>query len=154
MLDVTRRKWFHSSTATTPFRLLDQADAMKIRSKSHTPLRKKARKGFRGFPVATVALYGPDDRRATKLVVGIISHEGAEPELRKWYSEDSDIRSIPNIESEIQAFIKEHAVLSVSMVDRIIGCPHEEAVDYPDGESCAQCPFWRGRDRFTGETIN
>src|ERR1041384_7125849 len=117
MLDVTRRKWFHSSTATTPFRLLDQADAMKIRSKSHTPLRKKARKGFRGFPVPTVALFGPGDLPATKhplvgpsarrgrnLCVVIRSHEGADRELLKCYSEDSDIRSIPNTESEIEAF--------------------------------------------------
>jgi hypothetical protein len=30
-------------------------------------LGKRAKKGFRGFPVATIALYGPDDTRATKL---------------------------------------------------------------------------------------
>ena len=29
-------------------------------------LEKKARKGFRGYPVATIAYYGPDDRHATK----------------------------------------------------------------------------------------
>jgi hypothetical protein len=127
---------------------------MKIKARSNNPLKKRARKGFRGFPVATVAFYGPDDRHANKLVIGIIRHEGAEAELRKWYSEDADIRSLPNIEAEIQSFIKQHDVLSVSMVDRIIGCPHEEAVDYPDGESCPKCPFWRNRDRFTGEMIN
>ena len=127
---------------------------MKIKSRINNPLAKRARKGFRGYPVATVAFYGPDDRRATKLAIGIIANEGAEPELPRWYSEDADIRFLPNIESEIKAFIKEHDVLSVSMVDRIIGCPHEEGVDYPDGESCPQCPFWRSRDRFTGERIN
>ena len=127
---------------------------MKIKARSNNPLKKRARKGFRGFPVATVAFYGPDDRHANKLVIGIINHEGAEPELRKWYSEDADIRSLPNIEAEIQTFIKQHGVLSVSMVDRIIGCPHEEAIDYPDGESCPKCPFWHRRDRFTGEMIS
>ncbi|SEJ90916.1 hypothetical protein SAMN05192539_102313 [Paraburkholderia diazotrophica] len=30
-------------------------------------LAKKARRGFCGYPVATVAFYGPDDRRATKV---------------------------------------------------------------------------------------
>ena len=127
---------------------------MKIKARSNNRLKKRARKGFRGFPIATVAFYGPDDRHANKLVIGIVRHEGAEPELRKWYSEDADIRSLPNIQAEIQTFIKQHGVLSVSMVDRIIGCPHEEAVDYPDGESCPKCPFWRNRDRFTGEMIN
>ena len=88
---------------------------MKIKARSNNPLKKRARKGFRGFPVATVAFYGPDDRHANKLVIGIINHEGAEPELRKWYSEDADIRSLPNIEAEIQTFIKQHGVLSVSI---------------------------------------
>ena len=104
--------------------------------------------------MATVAFYGPDDQRASKLVIGIISHEGAEPKLRRWYSDIGDLRSVPEIESEVKAFIKDHDVVSVSMVDRIIGCPHEEGIDYPDGESCPQCPFWRGRDRLTGERIN
>ena len=124
---------------------------MKIKSRSNNPLAKRARKGFRGFPVATVAFYGPDDQRASKLVIGIITHEGAEPKLRQWYSNISDLRSVPEIESEIKAFIKDHNVVSVSMVDRIIGCPHEEGIDHPNGESCPQCLFWRGRDRFTGE---
>ena len=34
-------------------------------------LRKRAKRGLRGYPVATAALYGPDDTRATKLPVGI-----------------------------------------------------------------------------------
>jgi hypothetical protein len=127
---------------------------MKVKSRSNNPLAKRARKGFRGFPVGTVAFYGPDDKRASKLVIGIIDHEGAEPKLRRWYSDNSDLRSVPEIESEIKAFLKDHNVVSVSMADRIIGCPHEEGIDYPDGESCPQCPFWRGRDRLTGEMIN
>ena len=127
---------------------------MKIKTRSNNPFAKKARQGFRGYPVATVALYGPDSQRANKLVIGIITHEGAKPELRKWYSDDADIRSLRDIEAEIKDFIKQRNVLSISMVDRIIGCPHEEGVDYPDGESCPQCPYWRGRDRFTGEAIN
>jgi hypothetical protein len=127
---------------------------MKIKARSNNSLAQKARKGFRGYPVATVALYGPDDKRANKLVVGIITHEGAEPELKKWYSGDADIRSLLDIDFEIKDFIKEHGVLSVSMVDRIIGCPHEEGIDYPDGESCPQCLYWQSRDRFTGEIVS
>ena len=42
-------------------------------------LSKKAKRGFRGWPVATVALYGPDDTMATKLAVGIVPSEDAEP---------------------------------------------------------------------------
>ena len=127
---------------------------MKFKSRSSNPLTKRARKGFRGFPIATIAFYGPDDRRASKVAVGIITHEGAEPLMERWYSDDDDLRSDSETVLQIHAFLKEHNVLSISMLNRIIGCPHEEGKDYPDGSFCPQCPFWRGRDRFTGETIN
>ncbi len=38
-------------------------------------LSKKSRRGFRGYPVATIAAYGPDDRRASKLAVAIVRGE-------------------------------------------------------------------------------
>jgi hypothetical protein len=38
-------------------------------------------------------------------------------------------------------------VLSVAMTDGIIGCPHQEGIDY-EGEWCPLCEFWPGRDRF------
>ena len=38
-------------------------------------LRKKARKGVRGWPIATIAFYGPDLSRATKVAVGIVPSE-------------------------------------------------------------------------------
>ena len=41
-------------------------------------LAKKRDKGFCGYPVATVAFYGPDDTRATKVSVGIVAHEDAD----------------------------------------------------------------------------
>jgi hypothetical protein len=55
---------------------------MKLKSRSKNPLLKRARKGFRGYPVATIALYGPDDRRATKVAVGIVTRE--ERNLTSW----------------------------------------------------------------------
>ena len=42
-------------------------------------LRKKAKRGMRGWPVATIAFYGPNLSRATKVAVGIIPSEDAEP---------------------------------------------------------------------------
>jgi hypothetical protein len=105
--------------------------------------------------VATIAFYGPDVRCATKVAVGIVTREGAEPEfLERWFSEDVDLRSNEETIEQIRAFLSQHDVMSVAMVDRIIGCPHEEGVDYADGTSCPECPFWRGRDRFTGEVVH
>jgi len=116
-------------------------------------MHKLSRRGFRGYPAATIALYGPTAERASKVAVAIIREEGADPDpLRRWFSEDGDVRFEPGIGAEMMAFIREHGVRSVIMTDRIIGCPHEEGVDYPEGQKCPQCPFWANRDRFTHET--
>ena len=48
-------------------------------------LAKKARRGMRGYPVGSVAYYGPDDMRATKVAVGIKFAESSEPEMRTWF---------------------------------------------------------------------
>jgi hypothetical protein len=50
-------------------------------------------------------------------------------------------------------FIEERRVLSVAMTDGIIGCPHQEGIDY-EGEWCPICEFWHGRDRFTGQLVH
>jgi hypothetical protein len=127
---------------------------MKIKRRSDSPLKKKARRGFQGYPAATIAFYGPNDQKASKVAVGIVTKEDAESDvLERWFAEDRDIRTDPVVASEILAFIQRHEAKSVVMTDRIIGCPHEEGVDYPDGEVCPQCPFWAYRDRWTGEVI-
>ena len=117
-------------------------------------LAKRAKRGFRGYPAGTIACYGPDDRRATKLVVSIVEHDGAEPsEMRKWYAEDGDVRDTLEFMEEIVGFLEQHGARSVVMPDRIIGCPHEEGIDY-EGQTCPQCPCWANRDRWTGEVIH
>jgi len=117
-------------------------------------LDKKVKKGFRGYPAATVAFYGPTAELATKVVIGIFKEENSEADpLKKWFSESCDIRSDDQIGEQIVAFIKSHAVKSVVVTEAIIGCPHEEGIDYPEGTSCPKCPYWAGRDRWTGERI-
>jgi hypothetical protein len=117
-------------------------------------LSKKARKGFRGCPVGTIACYGPDDRRASKMVVSIVEAEGAEPsEMRKWYAEDGDVRGTPEVIEQAVAFLEQHGVRSVALTDRILGCPHYEGIDY-EGPTCPRCPFWANRDRWTGEVLH
>jgi hypothetical protein len=113
-------------------------------------LRKEARKGLRGWPIATVAFYGPNLSQATKVTVGIVPSENAEvEELRDWKVDDGEIRADPRIAQEILEFIEEHRVLSVAMTDGIIGCPHQEGIDY-EGEWCPLCEFWHGRESLYG----
>lgn len=54
------------------------------------------------------------------------------------------------IDEQIVAFLDQHGVSRVIMTERIIGCLHEEGIEYLNGEWCPQCPFWKGRDRWTG----
>jgi hypothetical protein len=110
-------------------------------------LEDKARRGHRGDPVATVAFYGPDDQRATKIVVGISPSPAAGiTETRIWRG-DTDVREDAGMLAEVLAFLSEKQTRSLVVTDGIYGCPHEEGVDYPEGEACAACAFWRGRDR-------
>jgi hypothetical protein len=118
-------------------------------------LTKTANRGFRGYPVATIAFYGPDDRRASKVAVAIVPREGMAPtELERWRSDDHDVRDDVEIAAAISEFIGGHDANSVVMSDGIIGCPHEEGIDYPEGETCPACPFWAGRDRWSGESLD
>jgi len=127
-----------------------------LEDRSIKRLSKKAKKGMRGWPVATIAFYGPNSSRATKVAVGIIPSQNAEADpLRDWKVDSGDIRTDREIAGEILAFIEQHHALSVVMSDGIIGCPHQEGIDY-EGEWCPDpaCEFWHGRDRFTGERVH
>jgi hypothetical protein len=78
------------------------------------PLEKQSHRRFRGYPVATIAFYGADAERATKVAVGIIPAEDADADpLRRWSSEHTDVRSEQAILREIGEFIETHAVKSV-----------------------------------------
>jgi hypothetical protein len=106
-----------------------------------TALRKKAKKGFRGYPVATIAYYGADDRRATKVAVGIVlSDSGDVAHLERWFSSTSDVRTDTQINGAILQFIERHGARSVGMYDRIIGCPMKRGLTTPRGKTCPQRP--------------
>ncbi len=64
---------------------------MRFKRRSRSPLKKKARRGFQGFPLATIAWYGPDDQHASKVAVGIILEWDGDPQaLERWFSNDGD----------------------------------------------------------------
>jgi hypothetical protein len=107
----------------------------------------KAKQGFRGYPVATIAFYGPTADLATKLVVSIVRDEGQDPDpLERWISEDTDVRNDPAIGEKVLAFLnlKENGAKSVVVTDGLIGCPHEEGIDYPRGNPAHIAPTGQG----------
>jgi hypothetical protein len=128
---------------------------MPLKGQMFKRLRKKAKRGMRGWPLATVAFYGPDASRATKVVVGVVHSEHEEVrELCDWKIVHGDVRNDPAIAAAMLEFMDKHGVLSVAMSDGLMGCPHQEGIDY-DGQWCPDpaCAFWHGRDRFTGKLV-
>jgi hypothetical protein len=95
------------------------------------------------FPIGTVASYGPDDKTTTKLVAAVIKRPGAEPILERWIGPNLTVN--PRVQRQIKNFFQRHHVHSVVASDGNMGCPHEEGVDFPQGEDCPRCPYWAGK---------
>lgn len=102
-------------------------------------------------PLATVMPYGPDDKTVTKLVVGIkLSEQSKETNfLRDWTG--SDVATDAVVAKEMYDFMRQNGVKTVITASVVMGCPHEEGSDFPDGGDCPFCPFWKGRQGSASE---
>jgi hypothetical protein len=60
------------------------------------------------YPLATISAYGPDNTRATKLVVGILRHAGQKDvdPMRSWRTDAGDVRSDPLIAAEVADWLR------------------------------------------------
>ncbi len=96
----------------------------------------------REFPVGTVALYGPDDKTTTKIAAGVIFGDDKEAIIERWVG--TDVSTNPKVQREIEELFAKHGVKSVVAVEKNIGCTHEEGEDFPMGEDCPFCPYWKG----------
>ena len=79
----------------------------------------------------------------TKIAAAVIPHEGAEPVLMRWVA--TDVTTNPKVQQEMKDFFLQHGVQQVAMSQGNMGCPHEEGEDFPVGEDCPFCPFWKGK---------
>ena len=97
--------------------------------------------------MATLAFYGPDDKKASKAVLGIKPNEDADVELHKWFREspEVDLRYDVKLQNTWIEIMRREGVRNFVMMEEIFGCPHEEGIDYPVGEVCPECPFWADR---------
>jgi hypothetical protein len=118
-----------------------------MRSRFPKRLQKKAKRGFKGYRIGTVAFYGPDNRFASKVAVAIVSEDQEAAALERWHSDTEDVRMSAAIGEQVLLFLEQHAVKSVVMADVILGCPHEEGIGY-QGTTCPRCPLsWAKRSR-------
>jgi len=106
-----------------------------------TALKKRAKKGFQGYPAATILYYGPDDRQATKMAVGITRYDDDDGEMNRWHVDTGDIRRNATVLVAVFRFIQARHVVSLLMREEILGCPHEEGVDYPEAKAVRPVHF-------------
>ncbi|NJN92761.1 MAG: hypothetical protein HC875_01060 [Anaerolineales bacterium] len=95
------------------------------------------------YPIATIAHYGPDSRTVTKIAVGVVNQHDMVLAMERWAG--PDVATNPGIKAQILAFIGQHGAKNVIVTDGVIGCPHEEGLDFPEGEDCPFCPYWKGK---------
>jgi hypothetical protein len=95
------------------------------------------------YPIGTVAFYGPDGERITKIAAGVFKSPNAEIILQRWVA--SDVATSPKVQEEMKDFFARHGVKTIAMSEGNMGCPHEEGEDFPEGEDCPFCPFWAGK---------
>lgn len=93
------------------------------------------------YPVGTLAYYGPDDQNCTRIIGSVVNAPNAKPRFREWLDEDVCIDL--QVAAEIGEFFRLNGVREVVMTDGVIGCPHDQGVDYPEDENCPLCPFWQ-----------
>jgi hypothetical protein len=97
-------------------------------------------KNGKQFPIGTIVYYGPDDKLTTKIVASVFKGEDIPPITRKWMG-DGVVKD-PQVIAELGRFFKDNGVQRVVMTGSNAGCPHEEGVDYPIGETCPKCTYW------------
>ena len=94
--------------------------------------------------VGIITCYGFDDKTTTKMTATVLADQGNRVvKVRSWIA--SNILEDQRIAWEIRAFFEKHGVKTLSMSDGNIGCAHEEGLDFPQGEDCPFCPFWKGK---------
>jgi len=103
------------------------------------------------YPIGTIPLYGPDDKITTKIVAAVIVSDNAEPLLERWVG--TKLIGNQKILREIKAFFQKHKVKSTVITDGNLGCPHEEGEDFPVGEDCPFCSFWKGKQGSAGNEL-
>ena len=93
------------------------------------------------YPLATITYHGPSPTHASKIVVGILKSKDQAPVIQSW----TGVNIAENVEiaREITGFIKEHDVARVLTSEWVLSCPHQEGIDYPEGDLCPNCPDWQ-----------
>jgi hypothetical protein len=60
--------------------------------------------------------------------------------MKRWVA--TNVITNPKVQQEMKDFFLQQGM---AMTEGNMGCPHEEGEDFPQGEDCPFCPFWKGK---------
>lgn len=86
--------------------------------KSQKRISKKVKRGFNGYPLISIEYFGPSENIATKVEVGYIEQEDAQPMLETFNS-DTDIRQDETVQTTIIKIIDRVDAKTVTLKDKV-----------------------------------
>jgi hypothetical protein len=86
--------------------------------KSQKRISKRVKRGFHGYPMISIQYFGPSESLATKVEVGFIEQENAEPMLETFNSE-SDIRLDETVQTTIIKIIDRVDAKTVTLEEKV-----------------------------------
>mgnify|MGYP001075076796 CR=1 FL=1 len=86
--------------------------------KSQKRISKRVKRGFQGYPLISIEYFGPSQVLATKVEVGFVQEENAEPMLET-FSSDTDIRQDETVQTTIIKIIDRVDAKTVTLLDQV-----------------------------------
>ena len=86
--------------------------------KSQKRISKRVKRGFHGYPMISIQYFGPSETLATKVEVGFIQEENAEPMLETFNSE-TDIRVDETVQTTIIKIIDRVDAKTVTLDENV-----------------------------------
>ena len=86
--------------------------------KSQKRISKRVKRGFCGYPLISIEYFGLSETLATKVEVGFIQEENAEPMLETFNSE-SDIRQDETVQTTIIKIIDRVDAKTVTLEEKV-----------------------------------
>ncbi|MFT5721224.1 MAG: hypothetical protein ACI9W6_001537 [Motiliproteus sp.] len=89
--------------------------------KSKKLIAKKAKRGFQGYPLISIAYYGPHDQLATQVVLSFVAEEDAPAQLEK-FSTQTDAREDATVQSTIVKIIERSGAKTLRLEPLVQEC--------------------------------
>lgn len=81
--------------------------------KAKKRIAKLVSRGFKGYPLVSIAYFGDTPALATHVVISFVAEEGAAPQVQK-FSANTDVRNDENIQTVIVKIIERTDAQTIS----------------------------------------